>query len=647
MSKIMWEPSDAKIKASQMMAFISFVNDKFNLSFKSYEDIYNWSIEESENFWECFLQFSNISYQGNFVKVVDDINKMPGAKWFSGINLNFAENLLNHRDEKIAIHFYGENQKQTLISYSELYKLVAQLASSMRKMGVKKNDRVVGFLPNIPETIIAMLATTSLGAIWSSCSPDFGIKGILDRFNQISPKLIFTTSGYLYNGKQISCVEKNEKIISKLSTLEKNVIIPCEDKKNNVLLNNSIFWDDFLSNDDEIKFELVPFDHPLYIMYSSGTTGLPKSIVHSVGGTLLQHIKELKLHVDLKKEDTIFYFTTCGWMMWNWLVSSLFMGSTIILYDGNPFYPDEKNLLKMAKKLKINVFGTSAKYISALQSKKIFPSEISTFPYLRCILSTGSPLVDENYDFIYNNWKKDVQLSSISGGTDIISCFALGNPILPVKRGELQCRGLGMKVESFDDNGNFIYDTKGELVCTKAFPSMPIYFWNDNNNNKFKKAYFSVFSNIWYHGDYISISKSGGLKIFGRSDTTLNPGGVRIGTSEIYQAVEYFKEIEDSLVIGQPWKNDERIILFVKLKNNDLLSNQLKEKIKLSIKKTCSPRHVPEKIIQINDIPYTINGKKVELAVKQVIQNIEVKNKDVLANPDVLDAFKEIVELRV
>ena len=647
MSKIMWEPSDAKIKASQMMAFISFVNDKFNLSFKSYEDIYNWSIEESENFWECFLQFSNISYQGNFVKVVDDINKMPGAKWFSGINLNFAENLLHHRDEKIAIHFYGENQKQTLISYSELYKLVAQLASSMRKMGVKKNDRVVGFLPNIPETIIAMLATTSLGAIWSSCSPDFGIKGILDRFNQISPKLIFTTSGYLYNGKQISCVEKNKKIISKLSTLEKNVIIPYEDKKNNVLLNNSIFWDDFLSNDDEIKFELVPFDHPLYIMYSSGTTGLPKSIVHSVGGTLLQHIKELKLHVDLKKEDTIFYFTTCGWMMWNWLVSSLFMGSTIILYDGNPFYPDEKKLLKMAKKLKINVFGTSAKYISALQSKKIFPSEISTFPYLRCILSTGSPLVDENYDFIYNNWKKDVQLSSISGGTDIISCFALGNPILPVKRGELQCRGLGMKVESFDDNGNFIYDTKGELVCTKAFPSMPIYFWNDNNNNKFKKAYFSVFSNIWYHGDYISISKSGGLKIFGRSDTTLNPGGVRIGTSEIYQAVEYFKEIEDSLVIGQPWKNDERIILFVKLKNNDLLSNQLKEKIKLSIKKTCSPRHVPEKIIQINDIPYTINGKKVELAVKQVIQNIEVKNKDVLANPDVLDAFKEIIELRV
>ena len=646
MSKILWKPQQKNSQSSQMMTFINFVNDRFNSSIKNYHDLYEWSINDASVFWECFWEFSEIIYHDDFTDVVDDINLMPGANWFAGSSLNFTENLLRHKDKKVAIHFYAEDGYQKLITYLELHDLVARLAYSMRKMGIKKNDRVVGFMPNIPETIIAMLATASIGAIWSSCSQDFGIKGVLDRFSQIKPKLIFTTLGYVYNGKEINCIEKINDILSDLISVEKTIIIPYKGNMNSASINNSIVWEDFLSNDvKNIKYEHVPFNHPLYIMYSSGTTGLPKSIVHSVGGTLIQHLKELKLHVDLRKEDKIFYFTTCGWMMWNWLVSSLSIGSTVILYDGSPFYPDGTTLLKMAEELEINIFGTSAKYISALEAEDVCPNQISKFPYLKCILSTGSPLIDENYDFVYKNWKEDVQLCSISGGTDIISCFALGNPILPVTRGELQCIGLGMKVESFDEKGNSIYNQKGELVCTQAFPSMPIYFWNDDNNEKYNNAYFDTFKGIWSHGDYISISESGSVKIFGRSDTTLNPGGVRIGTAEIYQTVERFEEIEDSLVIGQPWHNDERIILFVKMKAGINISNQLIQKIQSSIQQSCSPRHVPKKIISIKDIPYTINGKKVELAVKHIIQNIEVKNKDSLANPEVLDYYEGIIEL--
>ncbi|MBC8255899.1 MAG: acetoacetate--CoA ligase [Candidatus Marinimicrobia bacterium] len=646
MQSIIWQPTEEQIKYSQMMDYMQFVNKKYNLSLKNYSQLYDWSIERAEDFWGSFCVYSKIIHHSPYSQVVDDITKMPGAKWFEGSTLNFAENLLRYRDNKIAIHFYGEDGKQSTLTYQELNDQVSRLAQSMQKMGIVTNDRVCGFMPNIPETIIAMLATASIGAIWSSCSPDFGIKGVLDRFKQIQPKLIFTADGYWYNGKIIDCLSKVKKILMDLPSIKQTIIVPFIGGTNTIEIPNSILWNDFLHKDfGDITFEPLPFDHPLYIMYSSGTTGLPKSIVHSAGGTLIQHLKELQLHTDLRRDDRIFYFTTCGWMMWNWLISSLAVGATVVLYDGSPFFPDGSTLLQLAEELEITVFGTSAKYISSLESAGIKPKDISTFPKLQTILSTGSPLIEENFDYVYNHWKKNVQLASISGGTDIISCFALGNPILPVRRGELQCRGLGMKVEAFSDEGNPVENEKGELVCTQAFPSMPIYFWNDPNGGKYQSAYFAKYSNIWHHGDFIEINDNGGITIYGRSDTTLNPGGVRIGTAEIYQTVERFVEVEDSLVIGQPWENDERIILFLKLNDQIKLSDELKLEIKKIIRESCTPRHVPAKVIQVADIPYTINGKKVELAVKQIIQNQAVQNKDSLANPKSLSLYREIEEL--
>jgi len=495
-------------------------------------------------------------------------------------------------------------------------------------------------MPNMPETVICMLAASSLGMIWSSCSPDFGAKGILDRFKQINPSILISVDGYFFKGKKYDIIDKILNVSEAINSIENVVVINNISKKK---YNKFISWEEINNNPStDVLFEQLPFDYPLFIMYSSGTTGKPKSIVHSLGGTLIQHIKELKYHVNLTREDKIFYFTTCGWMMWNWLISSLFFGSTIVLYEGSPFYPQNDNLLKTMDEIKISIFGTSAKYISYLKSNNHTPSQTGNFKNMKTILSTGSPLTEDMYDFVYQKWKKDVQLSSISGGTDIISCFALGNPVLPVYRGELQCIGLGMSVKSYDSEGKHQFDYKGELVCDKAFPSMPIFFWNDNKNREYKKAYFCKFPNVWTHGDYISINKNNGVKIFGRSDATLNPGGVRIGTSEIYKVIDSIEYIDDSLAVGKKFDDDEKIILFVKLSKSKVLTSKMKSKIIQELKTECSPRHVPAYIIQIKDIPYTVNGKKVEIAVKNIINGIKPNNISSLVNPESLDLYKNI-----
>ena len=649
MNNPVWTPSQKQIDRSQMTKFIKYVNLSHHLSLKNYDDLYSWSIQDIPSFWETVWKFCDVKYSTPYSEIVDDTSKMPGAKWFTGSQLNYAENLLRFKDSKPAIIFKGENQNPSILTYHDLNEEVKKVAYALRNMGIVKGDRVAGFIPNMPEAVIAMLASASIGAIWSSSSPDFGIKGVLDRFAQIEPKVLFAADGYFYNGKRFNSLEKLEGILKALPSIENVVIVSYTRHQADISsIQNGIHYKDFLpvGKVSEIIFEQLPFNHPLYIMYSSGTTGLPKSIVHGAGGTLIQHLKELCLHTDLTRDDTIIYFTTCGWMMWNWLVSSLAIGATIVLYDGSPFHPDSGAMWKMAQDFKITVFGTSAKFIASSQSIGEKPKEKYMLNELKTILSTGSPLIEENYDFVYENIKEDVQLSSISGGTDIISCFALGNPILPVHRGELQCRGLGMDVQSFDSDGNLVINKKGELVCASSFPSMPVYFWNDPDGTKYQQAYFNSYPGVWHHGDYIMINNLGGIKIFGRSDATLNPGGIRIGTAEIYRVVENFSEVTDSLVVGQKWGDDERVILFVKLTEGTSLHNKFIQKIKKTIRSECSPRHIPKKIIVIADIPYTINGKKVEIAVKKIIHGEDVPNRDSLANPESLKFYQNLPDLQ-
>ncbi len=648
MNKLLWQPSAKRIRNTNIYHFMNYVNSRHGKSFANYEDLYKWSIEESPVFWATLWDYAEVIHSRSYDLVVDEINKMPGARWFEGARLNFAENLLRYRDNRIALSFKGETRPTLSITYSELYQQVARLAKSLRHMGIQPGDRIAAFMPNMIETVVAMLAATSIGAIWSSCSPDFGIKGVLDRFGQIEPRILFTADGYFYNGKEFDSLDRISEIIKDLPSIEKIVVVPYKDMEPDIAtMANTVLFEDFLAREaKDLTFEQVPANHPLYILYSSGTTGVPKCIVHGAVGTLLQHIKELKLHSDVKREDTIFYFTTCGWMMWNWLVSSLALGARVFLYDGSPFYPDPGGMWQMAQNEKITIFGTSAKYLAALEKAGVKPRESYDLTSLKAILSTGSPLSAESFEFVYRDIKEDLCLSSISGGTDIISCFALGNPMGPVYASELQCRGLGMKVEAYDEQGRSIKGKKGELVCTLSAPSMPIYFWNDPNNTKYGEAYFEVYPGVWLHGDYIEITEHGGVIIYGRSDATLNPGGVRIGTAEIYRQVESIPEIVDSLVVGQDREDDVRIVLFVKLREDAKLTVELVDQIRTTIRKNCTPRHVPAKCIEVADIPYTISGKKVELAVQNVLHGREVKNKDALANPEALDCYVDLPELK-
>ncbi len=649
MAELLWEPSRQRIEEANLTRFIQFVNQKHGTQFRDYFDLYDWSIAEIPDFQAAVWEFFQVIHSQPYTQVAEGLDRMPGTKWFVDSRLNFAENLLRYRDEQEAIIFKPEQGEMRRMTYAQLYDQVARLAASLKEMGVEPGDRVAGFMPNMPETVVAMLAAVSLGATWSSCSPDFGFQGVMDRFGQIQPKVLFAANGYFYNGKTFSSLDRVGRVGAEITSLEKVVIVPYTESDPDISgIAKAVIFADLLppGPTPKLEFTQLPCDHPLYILYSSGTTGVPKCMVHGAGNTLVQHLKELGLATDLKRSDRIFYFTTCGWMMWNWLVSSLALGATILLYDGSPFYPGPEVLWEYAQEVGMTIFGTSARYLAAVENAGLKPGERFDLGKIKTILSTGSPLSVESFKFVYRDVKKDVCLSSISGGSDLIGCFAGGNPIGPVYAGQLQARGLGMAVEAWDENGRPVVGQKAELVCVKPWPSMPIMFWNDPDGKKYRSAYFEVYPGVWHHGDFCEITPEGGVIMYGRSDATLNPGGVRIGTAEIYRQVENLPEIADSLVVGQDWQGDVRVILFVKLNPGVSFDQELVKKIKTTIRNNCTPRHVPAKIIEIADIPYTISGKKVELAVRNVIHGQEVLNRDALANPQALDLYADLEELK-
>ena len=657
----LWQPTRERIAQANITEFARRIASETGRSFPDYHALWRWSNDEREVFWRAVWDFAGIVGERG-QRTLADGQKMPGARWFPDARLNFAENLLAARegDAEDALVFRGEDRDRLRMSRAELTAMVSRMATGLKASGLVTGDRVAAFVPNLPETVVAMLGATSFGAVWSSCSPDFGVRGVLDRFGQIEPRVLVTVDGYWYNGKALPIVDKVADIVAELPTVERVIVIPYLERSGGPIANlsairNAIRWEDFLAPHaaGAIDYAQLPFDHPVYILYSSGTTGVPKCIVHGTGGTLLQHVKEHLLHGDLKRGDRLFYFTTCGWMMWNWLVSGLAAGATLLLFDGAPFIDRGRVLWKFAEEERMTHFGTSAKYIDAAKKLGVVPRKDFELTRLRTMFSTGSPLAEESFDYVYQCVKDDLCLSSISGGTDIVSCFALGNPTLPVWRGELQCRGLGLAVDVYDDDGKPLpagSGVRGELVCTAPFPSMPVGFWNDPDGSRYRAAYFERFPGVWCHGDYVELTEHDGLVIHGRSDATLNPGGVRIGTAEIYRQVEQMPEVVESLVIGQDWPpgevGDVRVVLFVKLQDGLVLDEALIERIRAHIRVHTTPRHVPARVVQVTDIPRTKSNKIVELAVRNVVHGLPVKNSEALANPEALEQFRDRHELR-
>ena len=648
MSDVLWRPSPEQVANANLTRFAAMARERHGFNADDYAALHRWSIEDRAAFWSAVWDYGAVIGDRGDGPVLVDGDRMPGAKWFPGARLNFAENLLRRRDDAPGIVFRGEDRVRRSLSFGELHDAVSVLAQALRAAGVEKGDRIAGYLPNMPEAVIAMLATASIGAIWSSASPDFGVQGVVDRFGQIAPKVLFSADGYFYGGKRHDSIGRLAPVAAQVPSIERIVVVPYTTAAPDVAaVEKAVLLDELTAGltPSDIAFEPLPFDHPLYIMYSSGTTGVPKCIVHGAGGTLLQHIKELALHSDVKRGERILYFTTCGWMMWNWQVSALACGATLALYDGSPFHPDGNALFDFVAEEGIETFGTSAKFIDAVRKAGLAPAKTHDLSKLEAILSTGSPLVPESFDFVYESIKRDVRLSSISGGTDIVSCFVLGNPAAPVHRGEIQCLGLGLDVHAFDDEGRSVTGEKGELVCARAFPSMPVGFWNDPDGRKYHDAYFARFDNVWCHGDYVEITERGGVVIYGRSDAVLNPGGVRIGTAEIYRLVEQLDEVVESLVIGQQRDGDVRVVLFVILREGAALDEALEAKIRARIRAGATPRHVPARIVRVTDIPRTRSGKITELAVRDVVHGREVKNREALANPKALDQFADRPEL--
>jgi acetoacetyl-CoA synthetase len=646
---ILWSPSGERIKSSQMFKFMENINEKYDLNLLGFSELHNWSIKNKNDFWLSVWDFFQVIGSKGIEPYIDPVNKMPGSKFFPTGSVNYAENMLSGDTRGPAIIFKSEDKIRKEVSWDELKAQVATLANFLKKQGVVKGDRIAAYMPNVPETVIMMLAASSIGAIFSLASPDFGVDGVLDRFGQIEPKILLTTDGYWYNGKQVNITNKVLEVVSALPSLQRVVISPFLGVKTEYNTNKFIQYSDLQQKffTEDIVFEALSLDDPLYTMFSSGTTGKPKCIVHSNGGVLLKHLVEMGLHSNARENSKVFYFTTCGWMMWNWLVSGLLLKSTIYLYDGSPFYPNAEVLWDYVSDEKINFMGISAKYIDALSKEKINIIDKYNLTDLEIIGSTGSPLIHESFDYLYNNIKKDVLVASLSGGTDIVGCFIGGNPMSVVRRGEIQGPILGMDVHVYNDDGVSVKNEKGELVCTQSFPTMPLFFWNDKNNEKYHDAYFTKYHNIWCHGDYIVKTENNGFIILGRSDATLNPGGVRIGTAEIYRQVEQIEEVLEGLVVGQIWQGDTRVVLFVKLIQNAHLTEYLIDKIKAKIKIGASPRHVPAKIIVVNDIPRTKSGKIAELAVRDLIHNKEINNQTALANPECLGEYKRIKELNI